>query len=79
MTYKIVYNILDYAQTFKSIICTYVHMQGINTAGGPNEDVVGHGTNVAGCAMSNTYGAAHRGTAIAVRIDRDHSRAPDTA
>ena len=54
-------------------------MQGINTAGGPNEDVVGHGTNVAGCAMSNTYGAAHRGTAIAVRIDRDHSMAPDTA
>ena len=55
------------------------HIQGINTAGGPHVDNVGHGTMVAGCAMSNTYGAAHRGTAIAVRIIRDDSTRPETA
>ena len=55
----------------------HVHIQGINVGGGPNEDPVGHGTMVAGCAMSNTYGAAMQGTAIAVGIDRNGS--PDTA
>ena len=51
--------------------------QGINLSGQPEIDPVGHGTNVAGCAMSKTYGVAKKATAIAVGIDRNGS--PDTA
>ena len=47
------------------------HMQGVNIAGGPNVDDVGHGTMVAGCAMSKTYGASRLSRVIAVRIDRN--------
>ena len=36
------------------LLCT----QGIKVGGGAQVDTVGHGTNVAGCAMSNTYGSA---------------------
>ena len=55
----------------------YTHTQGINVGGGPQVDPVGHGTNVAGCAMSNTYGSARRGNAVAVGVDRNGR--PDTA
>ena len=77
-SYKIVYKINTdyytvtlYMHTHSRLLHAHVHMQGINVGGGPNEDPVGHGTNVAGCAMSTTYGAAKLGTAIAVGIDRD--------
>ena len=45
--------------------------QGINLSGQPEIDSAGHGTNVAGCAMSKTYGVAKKATAIAVGIARN--------
>ena len=54
-----------------------LYTQGIKVGGGPHVDTVGHGTNVAGCAMSNTYGSARRGNAVAVAIDRNGR--PDTS
>ena len=59
-----------------NIIVTFFK-QGINLNGGPEIDWVGHGTSVAGCAMSKTYGVAKRAKAIAVGIDRNGK--PDTA
>ena len=53
-----------------NIIVTF-SKQGINLVGGPNVDRVGHGTNVAGCAMSKTYGVAKKATAIAINIVRN--------
>ena len=50
---------------------TYIHTQGIRVGGGLHVDNVGHGTKVAGCAMSNTYGSARRGNAVAVAIDKN--------
>ena len=35
---------------------------------GYEEDEIGHGTAVAGVAMSNTYGVAKKAKAIAVRV-----------
>ena len=53
--------------------------QGINLSGRPQIDRVGHGTNVAGCAMSKTYGVAKKAIAIAVGIARNGNGNPDTA
>ena len=33
-------------------------------------DTIGHGTQVAGCAMSKTYGVAKKATAVAIKIDK---------
>ena len=40
-------------------------------------DTVGHGTQVAGCAMSKTYGVAKKATAVAIKITRGAT--PDAA
>ncbi|KAH9477251.1 Proteinase K [Psilocybe cubensis] len=46
-------------------------------AGTPNKDLNGHGTHVAGTAISKLYGVAKTATAIAVKIGDDGIRALD--
>ena len=48
--------------------CNHTHAQGTEVFGGLEIDTTGHGTAVAGCAISNTYGVAREATAIAVGI-----------
>ena len=57
---------------YNHIIVTF-SKQGINLSGDSEIDRDGHGTKVAGCAMSKTYGVAKRATAIAVGVDRNGS------